>query len=130
MYAFSVAIAGQVPEAIERVTALLQREGFGILTRIDAHEVLRKKLGVERRPYVILGACAPELAKQALDEEPDIGVLLPCNVVVREDDDGQLTVAFMDPHAVLDLAGPKLAPLATEARERLERVRDALAGES
>jgi uncharacterized protein (DUF302 family) len=126
MYSFSVSIPGNVPDAVERVTSLLQREGFGVLTRIDAHDVLRQKLGVERRPYVILGACRPTLAKDALELEPDVGLLLPCNVVVREDDDGEVTVAFMDPNAVLQLAGRHLEPLATEARERLERVRDAL----
>jgi uncharacterized protein (DUF302 family) len=126
MYSFSVSIPGSVPDAVERVTSLLQREGFGVLTRIDAHDVLRQKLGVERRPYVILGACRPTLAKDALELEPDVGLLLPCNVVVREDDDDEVTVAFMDPNAVLQLAGRHLEPLATDARERLVRVRDAL----
>lgn len=129
MYSFSVSIPGSVPEQVERVTALLQREGFGVLTRIDAHEVLREKLGVERAPYVILGACRPALAKEALDREPDVGLLLPCNVVVREDPGGEVTVAFMDPKVVLKLAEASLEEVATEARERLERVCNALRGE-
>ncbi len=127
MYSFSVSVAGNVPEAVERVTGLLQREGFGVLTRIDAHEVLRAKLGVDRPPYVILGACRPVLANAALEHDPDAGLLLPCNVVVREDEGGKVTVAFLDPNAVLELAGPGLAELATEARQRLLRVREALA---
>ena len=126
MYSFSVSISGDVFEAIRRVTALLQREGFGVLTRIDAHQVLRDKLGVTRPPYVILGACRPLLANAALERDPDIGLLLPCNVVVREEGEGKVTVAFMDPAAVLQLAGSGLEEVATEAKVRLERVRDAL----
>jgi uncharacterized protein (DUF302 family) len=94
--------------------------------RIDVHAVLREKLGVTRAPYVILGACRPVLANAALECDPDVGLLLPCNVVVREESEGKVTVAFMDPNAVLQLAGPGLEELATEARVRLERVRDAL----
>lgn len=129
MYSFSVSIPGTVPELVERVEALLDREGFGVLTRIDVHEVLRKKLGVERAPYVILGACRPQLANEALDRDPDVGLLLPCNVVVRQEASGDVTVSFMDPKAVLKLAGTHLEEVATEARERLERVREALASE-
>ena len=109
-----------------RLHILLEREGFGILTRIDVHEVLRKKLGVERSPYVILGACRPELASEALGRDPEVGLLLPCNVVVREEADGSVAVSFMDPKAVLKLAGTQLEDVAMEARERLERVREAL----
>lgn len=130
MYSFSVSLPGSVPELVERVTALLQREGFGILTRIDAHEVLRDKLGVERAPYVILGACRPALAHEALGRDPDVGLLLPCNVIVREDARGEVTVAFMDPKAVLGLSMAPLDEVATEARERLERVREALGSEA
>lgn len=127
MYSFSVSIAGRVPEAVERVTSLLQREGFGVLTRIDADAVLREKLGVSRAPYVILGACRPVLANAALELDPDAGLLLPCNVVVREEGENRVTVAFLDPNAMMELAGPGLQDIATEARQRLERVRDALA---
>lgn len=129
MYSFSVSIPGTVPELVERVEALLDREGFGVLTRIDVQEVLHEKLGVERAPYVILGACRPQLANEALDHDPDVGLLLPCNVVVREEPGGDVTVSFMDPKAVLKLAGSHLEEVATEARERLERIREALASE-
>lgn len=127
MYGFSITLAEPLDEVIRRVTEALAKEGFGVLTRIDAHEVLKAKLGVEREPYVILGACNPQLAKQALERDPDVGLLLPCNVVVREQGEGEVAVAFMDPHAVLKLArDSQLDEIATEARDRLQRVRDAL----
>lgn len=108
-------------EAVERVTAALKEEGFGVLTTIDVQATLKAKLDRDVAPYVILGACNPQLASRGLDLEPDLGVLLPCNVVVREQDSA-VVVAAMEPLAALQLAGnAALAPLAAEARERIER---------
>lgn len=127
MYGFTVKVSGDFDKAVERVTEELQKEGFGVLTEIDVKATLKKKLDIEKRPYKILGACNPKLANQALDAEPDIGLLLPCNVVVREDEDGSVVVGFMDPAAVLGLVQrPELESLGNDVRGRLERVRDAL----
>ena len=112
---------------LTRVTEALKNEGFGFLTEIDVQATLEKKLGIDKRPYHILGACNPALTNQALDIEPDIGLLLPCNVVIREEEDGRITVAFMDPETVLNLAGLEdVAELAKDAHGRLERVCEAL----
>jgi len=127
MYGFNVKVDGDMQAVRERVAAELQKEGFGILTEIDVAATLKKKLDVDRRPYVILGACNPVLANQALQADPDIGLLLPCNVVLREEEDGSITVGFMDPAAVLGLVErAAVAELAGEVRARLERVRDAI----
>lgn len=128
MYGFTVAVKGRFDEAVARVTEELKKEGFGVLTEIDVAATLKAKLGVEKRPYKILGACNPKLANQAIDAEPDIGLLLPCNVVVREDEQGKVIVGFMDPLPVLGLVGRKeLDSLGSEVRTKLVRVRDALA---
>ena len=128
MYGFTVKSAGSMEEVEARLTAELQKEGFGVLTEIDVAATLKKKIDVDRRPYRILGACNPVLANQALDADPDIGLLLPCNVVVREEEDGSVTVGFMDPAAVLALVDVEgIGALASEVRARLERVRDAVA---
>ncbi len=127
MYGFTIQVNGSFDDAVTRVVEELQKEGFGVLTEIDVKAVLKKKLDLDKRPYKILGACNPVLANQALTAEPDIGLLLPCNVVVREEENGSITVAFMDPAAVLTLVQKDgIAELAGEVKAKLERVRDAL----
>ena len=114
-------------EAVTRVTEALKREGFGVLTQIDVRETLKKKLDVEFPNYVILGACNPPLAHRALSAETEIGLLLPCNVIVYEDRDGKTVVAAQDPDAALSIVGnPAVASVAKEARERLVRVIESL----
>jgi uncharacterized protein (DUF302 family) len=114
-------------EAVETVTEELGKEGFGVLTEIDVQATLKKKLGEDMPPYRILGACNPPLAHQAVTAVPEIGLLLPCNVLVREDDAGKVHVSFMDPGSVLGLVdNPDVVPLAEQVREKLERVLAAL----
>lgn len=113
--------------AVQQVTEELAKEGFGVLTVIDVQTTLKTKLGVDMPPYRILGACNPALAHQAISAVPDIGLLLPCNVLVREDEDGQVHVGFMDPGAVLGLVDdPRVDPLASQVKQKLESVLAAL----
>ncbi len=129
MYGFSITLSGEFDNVVDRVTEELKVEGFGVLSEIDVQATLKAKLDVDKPPYKILGACNPPLANKALEADPDIGLLLPCNVVVREEADGTNTVAFMDPQAVLKLVDrEEIAELAVEVRARLQRVRDALLG--
>ena len=127
MYGFNISLSGNMEDIRSRVVEELQKAGFGVLTEIDVAATLKKKIDVDRRPYIILGACNPKLANQAINADPDIGLLLPCNVVLREEDDGSITVAFMDPVAVLGLVDKDgVEQLAGEVRGLLEGVRDAL----
>jgi uncharacterized protein (DUF302 family) len=126
-YAFGKTVAMTQEQAVQAVTQALAGEGFGVLTEIDVAATLKKKLGLERPPYKILGACNPQFAARALEVEPQIGALLPCNVVVRQGADGKTVVEFMDPDAVLGLVGrPDVAPIAAEVKARLKRVMQAL----
>jgi uncharacterized protein (DUF302 family) len=122
-YGFGAAVALPYEEAVRRTKEALAGEGFGVLTEIDVKATLRQKLDVDFPSYVILGACNPPLAHRALSEEVDIGLLLPCNVVVRETGPESSVVSVLDPEAALALAGrPELEPLAAEVKARLERV--------
>ena len=113
--------------AVERVTAALKAEGFGVLTEIDVKETLKKKLDVDFRPYKILGACNPPLAYRALSAAPEVGLLLPCNVTVSYVEDGLTQVSLVDPLAMLGvLEYPELKPVAEDAGARLDRVAAAL----
>lgn len=122
-YTFGKTVALPFEQAVQEVTAALSKEGFGVLTEIDVSGTLKKKLGKDMPPYRILGACNPSLAHRAIEAEPQIGALLPCNVVVREDAQGRTQVEIMDPEAVMQLVGrPEIGEIAANVRQRLERV--------
>lgn len=125
-YGFGIRSTLPFAQAVETIKARLQEQGFGILTEIDVRRTLHEKIGVDWRPYVILGACNPRLAHQALRTELDIGLLLPCNVVVYEDGDGSV-VEVMDPESVLGLVeNPQLPSLAREVKASMRRALDGL----
>ncbi len=113
--------------ALTQTVEALKAEGFGVLTEIDVKETMKKKLGADVPPYKILGACNPPLAHRALTAAPEVGLLLPCNVTVRQIEDGAIEVGIIDPLTMLGVVvNPALEPIASEARARLERVSQAL----
>lgn len=127
--AFEVSVGAPYEEALEKVIESLQEEGFGVLTRIDVHDTLKAKLGVDFRKYAILGACNPPLAHKALSARPDAGLMLPCNVIVEEDGERTL-VRIVDPAAMMQAGGlagdPAMEEVGGEAGARLKRVAEAL----
>mgnify|MGYP003574775514 CR=1 FL=1 len=130
--AFEVKLGVGYDEAVKRVTEALSKEGFGVLTRVDIHDAFKAKIGVDFRPYSILGACNPKLAHKALSKRPEAGLLLPCNVTVEADGAGAL-VRIIDPDEMMKAGGmdadATLAEVGREARERLARVAAALAAQ-
>lgn len=128
-YSTSIRLSAGFAPTVERVRAALKEQGFGVLTEIDMQSTLREKLGVELEEYVILGACNPPLAHRALQAEREIGLLLPCNVVVRADGPDATLVQALDPQVMVQLSGEAgLRPVADEAARRLRAALDALSG--
>ena len=124
-YGFFTTLDTSFDQTVTKVTEALQSQGFGVLTEIDVQATMKAKLNIDRSPYKILGACNPSLAHRALEAEPDIGLLLPCNVVVRQEENGQVAVGFMDPEAVLTLVDKDdIGELARDVRDHLQKVRD------
>jgi uncharacterized protein (DUF302 family) len=123
MYGFNVTIKASMDDAEAKVREALMTEGFGVLTEIDVQKVMKAKLDIDRSGYKILGACNPNLAHEAIEAEPDIGLLLPCNVLLREEGNGEVSVGFMDPNAVLQLTdNPHIAEVAPLVYEKLQKV--------
>ncbi len=129
MYGIHVTVDCGVEEAEQKAIVALKAEGFGVLTEIDVKAVLKNKIDVDRKPYKILGACNPVLANKALQAEPDLGLLLPCNVVIREEDDGSTTVAIVDPAAMFTVVNkPEMEEMADEVRVTFERIMAVIKG--
>lgn len=129
-YGFGTTVAAPYDETVERTRSALKQQGFGILTEIDVKRTMKEKLDAEFRPYVILGACNPPLAHQALSADLGVGLLLPCNVVVYDNQDGTSRVEAMDPEAALGIVGDDraIAAVAREARTLLRKAVDSLGG--
>ena len=128
-YGFGITLQIPYEEAVPRVKEALKAEGFGVLTEIDVRRTMREKLGAEMEPYIILGACNPPLAHRALKQEPEIGLLLPCNVVVRSEGEGS-RIVIADPQAMPGIVGnEELNAVAEEAKRRLQRVVASLSGQ-
>ena len=126
-YGFSCRLPLNIAAAKAEAIAALKQEGFGVLTEVDVQATLKAKLGVDYRPYVILGACNPQLAYQGLQIEPELGLLLPCNVIVYDNGDQTSTVSIVDPFQMMGVVpNPALEPMASEANTRLRRVLDHL----
>lgn len=126
-YGFGCDLNAGMEEALRRTTEALKQEGFGVLTTIDVKATMKAKLGIDRQPYVILGACNPNLANRGLEAEPELGLLLPCNVIVYDKGDGTSRVSIIDPHQMMGFVqNPALNAVADEAAERLHRVVDSL----
>ena len=130
MYGFTTTLTdASFDQALARTIEALKAEGFGVLSDIDVQRAMKEKLGVEMRPYRILGACNPPLAHQELQAELDIGLLLPCNVLVREEAPGRVVVGFLDPQTMVGLVGkPEIKLVADQAEQRLRRVCASLSG--
>ena len=127
MYGQHIEIAGPFDRALERVQSALKTEGFGVLSDIDIQKAMKEKLGKDMPAYRILGACNPPLAHQALEADPEIGLLLPCNVTVRQAPGGRVVVGFLDPQTMVQLTNNvAVGAVADDAGQRLARVRDAL----
>lgn len=127
MIGINITLNTSFDEALRLVTAALKEQGFGVLSDLDMQATMKEKLGVQMLPYRILGACNPPLAYKAVQAEPDIGLLLPCNVVVREEAPGRVTVAFIDPQRIAAMVDkPEIHQVADDATQRLQRARDSL----
>jgi uncharacterized protein (DUF302 family) len=130
MYGFTTTLTGvSFEQALAQTLAALKAEGFGVLSDIDVQRAMKEKLGAEMLPYRILGACNPPLAHQALQAVPDIGLLLPCNVIVREEAPDRVVVGFLNPQIMVDLVGrPEVKAVADEVEQRLRRACTSLGG--